>query len=398
MKVLVIGEIYSENLGDGAIAEANRYLLEKYCESEVEFLDISNRNNFVNPKNLDHSQENNPLINNLKSINKVLMRNSSYSSLLFLTILQLKERKKSLNNLSLKVTNVDFALIGGGQLLMDNHLSFPIRLFVITNFLKNNSIPFVFSSIGVSDNWSYIGKKYFTNILSNPFLSRISVRDQLSKKYLNKLYPNKKIDTSIDSAIFVDECFKINKLVTSKTIGLGITNIASLAFGSNGNQDYRKKNIIDMWHEVIDYCIKTGYSVELFTNGSLEDYEFSIQIADEYKKIFKKSVLVAERPLDPSQLVSTIARYKLIIAHRLHSNIIAYSLKIPTIGLGWDPKVGSFGKIINREDFFLKAKTVNAQNIIKLFNHPNAFNFDNEHYYNLKRNKIKYMQLLVRSK
>lgn len=398
MKVLIIGEIYSENLGDGAIAEANKYLLEQYCGSETRFLDISNRYEFASCEIRKNESSSISIVKYIKKINKVFMRNSIYSSFIFLTILQFRERKKLLDNLKRNIVDVDLAIIGGGQLLMDNHLSFPVRLYTITKFLDYKSIPFVFSSIGVSDNWSIIGKKIVSKIFRNPSLRRVSVRDHLSKRYLNNIFSQKEVAISVDSAIFVDESFKITKKNESNLFGLGITNVASLAFGNNHNQDYSKMNVVDMWIDVIKFCETQGYEVELFTNGSKEDFEFSNQIANEYKSRFNTSIRIAERPLTPFDLVNTVSKYKLIVAHRLHSNIIAYSLKIPSIGLGWDPKVESFGSIINRERFFLKAKDVCSDKIIKLLEDSETYKFDQDHYDNLKRSKIKYMQHLVRSK
>lgn len=47
-----------------------------------------------------------------------------------------------------------------------------------------------------------------------------------------------------------------------------------------------------------------------------------------------------------------IAGFRAIIAHRLHANIIAYSLGIPSVGLSWDHKVVDIGTISGRERYF----------------------------------------------
>jgi len=131
MKVLIIGEIYSENLGDGAIAEANKFLIEKYCNSKARYLDMSNRKDF-NIYEINQNESNTfSILNYIKKLNKFFMRNSAYSSIVFLTILQFKEKKKIIDNLKLSLEDVDLVIIGGGQLLMDNHLSFPVRLYTI---------------------------------------------------------------------------------------------------------------------------------------------------------------------------------------------------------------------------------------------------------------------------
>ncbi|MNF57022.1 Polysaccharide pyruvyl transferase [compost metagenome] len=73
-----------------------------------------------------------------------------------------------------------------------------------------------------------------------------------------------------------------------------------------------------------------------------------------------------DKPKTPSDLVNTINRYDLIVAHRLHANIIAYSLGITSIGLRWDTKLHSFFKSINREHLFIDTVLPTAEQTVEL--------------------------------
>ncbi|TLX69455.1 polysaccharide pyruvyl transferase family protein, partial [Pseudomonas nicosulfuronedens] len=72
------------------------------------------------------------------------------------------------------------------------------------------------------------------------------------------------------------------------------------------------------------------------------------------------------QPLTPSDLKSHISEADIVIAHRLHANIIAYSLGIPSIGLNWDSKVKSFFTAVQRLDYYLDDLAPTAENIIEL--------------------------------
>ncbi|MDE6354862.1 MAG: polysaccharide pyruvyl transferase family protein, partial [Prevotella sp.] len=63
-------------------------------------------------------------------------------------------------------------------------------------------------------------------------------------------------------------------------------------------------------------------------------------------------------------MIENIASYKCIIAARLHSCIVAYSLGIPVIGLVWNYKLKLWGKNIGTEDFFIESKNLQTDFIM----------------------------------
>ena len=61
----------------------------------------------------------------------------------------------------------------------------------------------------------------------------------------------------------------------------------------------------------------------------------------------------AIQPLSPRQLVETIAGFAGVISGRLHANIIAYALNVPSIGLVWNDKLQIFGTKIGHPERFV---------------------------------------------
>jgi len=97
--------------------------------------------------------------------------------------------------------------------------------------------------------------------------------------------------------------------------------------------------------------------VVLFTNGQTDDYCFAESIL---ARMSPRKAILWERARDPRTLVTQMAQCRAVVAHRLHANIISYSLGIPSVGLVWDEKVAEFGKMTERSCFYLDSGDLDA--------------------------------------
>ena len=80
------------------------------------------------------------------------------------------------------------------------------------------------------------------------------------------------------------------------------------------------------------------------------DYEFGLKLL---KILNKPANLIAPKPTDADQLVNRIKTYKAVAASRLHANIIATSLGIPTVGIVWNKKLTRFSEFIQTASTFI---------------------------------------------
>src|SRR5690606_25962164 len=71
-----------------------------------------------------------------------------------------------------------------------------------------------------------------------------------------------------------------------------------------------------------------------------------------------------------------ISKFSVVIAARLHANIIAYSLDIPSIGLVWNDKLTFFGNKIGVPERFIPTEHLSAENIIRAALHAESEGFD----------------------
>lgn len=222
---------------------------------------------------------------------------------------------------------------------------------IIHNLIKECELqkkPFFFNSIGllrVNPNLKNVAllKKMF----SNSAVKQITTRGDFNtlKEYTTE---KNKIDELVDPGIFSAETYNVKKLKTSQTIGIGV--IRPEIFEENSNNKNRL-DILEMYQGIIQELLNNSKKFKLFSNGMKSDYKFGIEILKSMDLDPKK--YMAPLPQSSIELVQCIAQFEAIIAARMHANIIATSLNIPTIGLVWNDKMNLFAKMVNRTKFYI---------------------------------------------
>ncbi len=116
---------------------------------------------------------------------------------------------------------------------------------------------------------------------------------------------------------------------------------------------------MEFWKGIIQLLEEKHLEWTLFTNG------------DTYDELFAREVLEAvghgeklPTPKDSVQLVQNISSFQGIIAGRMHSNIIAYSLGIPSVGMIWNQKLEFWGKKIKHPERFLSVEQMTPANAV----------------------------------
>lgn len=324
-KILLIGERYSPNLGDGVIYDVVFGLLKKnYIITCLDFAGKSSyslnttcnefspiRENCIYLKNKIYT------ILNIFNFNKILKQNDPLT----------KDYKSRLSELLIE-NKYDVIIFAGGQLFMD---CFLYKILYTLDCANNYNIPVVFNACGKGQISNYNNIK---NIINSNCVKYISVRDNFH--FFKKYDDYNKVFETYDTAILCNNIYIESK--KQKNIGIGIMISHKISF----------KKQLHFWQNIIKYCIDNKLEWEIFCNGNIDDYNFG-------KYILKSMELdydhICQRPIFPNELVSTVTKYNKIISMRLHSLVIAYSYKIPAIAISWDKKVDEFYKKINRESF-----------------------------------------------
>lgn len=155
----------------------------------------------------------------------------------------------------------------------------------------------------------------------------------------------------MDPAAFSGETYNINRIKTSNVIGLGVARYG--LFEDYGFKEVTEEKMLCFWKDTIELLEQQGNEWEIFGNGLLADYEFQVKLLKYIDRESEIQKRIVRRPAYAKELANTIANYKGIIACRLHANIIAYSLGVPSIGLVWNEKLLFWGRDLGLEERFL---------------------------------------------
>jgi len=360
MKIAICGEVYSPNLGDGVIAHSLAWLF-NYVNSkaDISFLDFEARTNYNISSDIISSSS-----NVFRVFHRKFSNFSSYRKIMFALRWYLYKRKKLNAFWRKEIIDTDLVVIGGGQLLMDNDLVFPFKIHQLVATAANLDKSIVFYGCGVGSHWSSYGLSLIRSALLNKNVQGIYLRDYGSCCALKKICPEirSKIHLTIDPALFASEAFKIASPKQSYVIGLGLASPMVLQRHSFEDKKYLHKEVVkQFWIDLVSYLRARHNKVIFFTNGAIEDQKFAQEVISNINENERFSATLLPRPLKPETLVDYISNCNAIVAHRLHANIIAYSLDKPFVALGWDKKVLDFGKMVGLSEFFVEPSNLNSE-------------------------------------
>jgi polysaccharide pyruvyl transferase WcaK-like protein len=354
-KICIFGETYSENLGDGVIAESIRHIIASLLpDATITYHDMTGRRGWRQDQQIQPDAK---LIPGLKRGFGLNLTGRFKTVRRFYTLLSLLAAKYRGEFPKLDGQAFDLAIIGGGQLIMDNELSFPTKLYLLARALGKDAQAIAVYSCGVGSNWSIIGRWLYRRVLRDQRMTGLTVRDTASRENLSRHFgfARDAIDIIPDPALLAASAYKAKRVEDSNTIGLGIMGPlwVAQAIKPEYSAKFNTTFLTQLWAKTAVGLLQRGYQVSLFTNGAPGDQNFAETVYAALPSYYQASVTLCPRPYLPSQLVNIIAGFRGIIAQRLHSHIIAYSLGIPSVGLVWDNKVEEFGDLTGRRQFFL---------------------------------------------
>ncbi|GEM_PF-4520379 len=358
-KVAVIGEVFSPNLGDGVIADCMGLLVER-AGAEPVHVDLSGKSEWSDSYTI-RTAGMAPVV---RRAARAMIPTSVRASM--------RERewlRGTHNDLAARVASAsrecDAAIIGGGQLLIDNMLRFPMKIRSACAGLRDSGITKVaILGCGVGHQWSGRAKSILNEAFESMDLVWVGVRDPKSCDVIRGVLPNHsdRAHWSTDVAVWSDEAYKLAPADPDSDrtlVGIGIIDPRNALGKIVSDDDPRITKLIDGWVRVIRGLEARGHKVALFSNGDPEDHGFAERIAGSCASAELKA-----RPERPDQLVGQIAGFGSVIAHRLHANIIAYALRVPSLPLVWDKKVEGFAKITDRADLCLQRENQSPDEIL----------------------------------
>lgn len=372
-RMVLCGVPYATNLGDGVIADCMAYVLHKHWPTaRICHLDLSTRDGYGKGG-----------VAGKKSILAVLRNSPRFVSDLMVSVgLRLFLARKAVPAWQQYFMRDDVVIIGGGHLLSDFNLNFPRKLDLLSSFAQAAGAKLAVHGVGVSAKWSKRAGLLFTDVLVR--CTAISVRDEQSVLNLKQHLPELTIIPQLArDPGYLSHLAYAGVAAKGTGIGLNLSNPDELAqYGGNRKS---KQQYDDFWLHLIRLYVSRGLKVTLFTNGAEEDEDYVDQIVSKADAIALTGFRRMPRPLAPSELVAGIKGLDLMIGHRLHAQIVAFTHGIASIALGWDDKLRSQMDLMGRGEFLLPFASPDASEVLNLGDRALAEAFDGERIAHLAR-------------
>lgn len=335
-KIALVCEAYSSNLGDAFICKQVQSLI-KSKGLDVVCVDLSGRRSFSNSESQCSTLKSNR--EKFKNITSFFSR----SPFLRRVVTYIRWKRNSESDFKSYVCSIlkdaDGVVIGGGQILTDTNLEFPLRLQSVYEVCKEYQKPYVVFSVGVGDGLSLYARNVLNRIISDAEF--VSVRGRVSRSRVCNLNHNVLVVENPDPVFYSDSNSDDGHFFTGVNglyVGLNILSpsvfrrfVPSLKFLSD--DDYRR-----FWYKVATAVCNEGGKCVIFTNGSQSDFE-SAMFVFQYLKAKDVDVVILPRPSNPSLLSDQINGLDVVVATRMHAGIKAYSLGKVVIPVGWDKKI-----------------------------------------------------------
>ncbi|MEM5276894.1 polysaccharide pyruvyl transferase family protein [Cupriavidus taiwanensis] len=348
MKHVVICAVpYSDNLGDAVIAETLGHLIRQAMpDCRVSFLDIAGRTRLG-----EHSLKKGHLM-------RLFSRLPGWARVPVLsTAIWLKYRRQWRARWQQQLADADMVVVGGGQLLCDVDLNFPLKLYLLARCLGQDA-KVALVSVGVAAGWSRLGRYLVSRFFALAAPQFVSVRDESSRRNIVGLGAGEPCDVAIipDPAILSSALYAEHGLEKRWDVGICVSDVESLHYNADLaalSAQSEQGAGLGMFVELVRKLRQGGQRVVLFTNGAEEDNlaaatvrsRLGAEVADGVDYML---------PASPAALASIIAGCHSMVGHRMHANIIAFSFGVPSVGIVWDTKVASFFKLSGRGDFAVR--------------------------------------------
>ena len=283
-------------------------------------------------------------------------------------------------------------IMGAGTLKYDVRLNFAPYYKVVVDSAKKSNIPVYINCVGVESKYNALDERCiaFSQYLSDSIIKIITTRDDIEtlKKYVKN--SDIQVGKISDIGVWSAETFGIQKK-QSECIGLGmITPERFKEFGRRETYVKYKK----LWIEIIKKLDKANIEWKIFNNGDRCDRQFAEELCSELGKNISESVLTPEKP---EELVQIISGFKGIITSRLHSCIVAYSLEIPFVAISWNNKLKFFANEIKVPERIIEADELEAEIILNKFNRACEEGYDDVWHKSFRDTSKEAMKVYIQS-
>ena len=359
MKIVLVNARYSANLGDGVVAECLEFgLRQRLPKVTILNCDLNGRKSLGDGPAILRT-----LARNILPITPDAVKKSVYTKLFVAMV-----RSRLLPHYDRSVNGANLAIVGGGHLLTDADLNFPVKLAAAASIIRDRDVPIAIHAVGVGGDWSAEGAELFDEAFAGSDIFWASVRDELSKTRWRRHFRSVDVPSPrvcMDPSMLAAKVFAPDEQIAAPRrnrplIGLCVTDPSNLLSRPDSAGAKHMLPDVAFYRGCIDALAADECDILLFTNGASEDEAYLRKCASHpyISKFSDNQVQIAGQSKTPAELVATIRRCDAIAAHRLHACIIAYAFKIPHVGLSMNAKLDALFEMVGRRDFLIAPNNV----------------------------------------
>lgn len=354
MRVGLLNVRFSPNLGDGLLAECmENELAASPGVARVVSIDLAGRQAY----GLGGVQNRGAAMRVLNAMPRPARRLAAASMLKLLVSRKLRPAWRD------AMKDLDVLVLGGGNLIADHDLNFPIKIAGALDLAAAARLPVAIFGVGVSDDWSPAAQSYLDRALGKVRLVHAAVRDEKSLALWSRRFAFPAAVCRDPGVLAARHFAPRPSEASSRRVGLGLTDPMALSY--HGGARIAEPELTAWFAELAQGLAARGFTVALFTNGSPEDRAYLQRAAAEIRAK-APGVEVAADFRDPGELAGFVSGLDLLLAHRLHACIVAYAYGVAHLGFSWDAKVRSFFDAVGRGHYLTDAVRRPAAEVLAL--------------------------------
>lgn len=275
-------------------------------------------------------------------------------------------------NKTIKAMNEsDFIVVCGGGFLGGKKLDSLMHLYQIyINTKFNKKVYLMGTSIEPIKN--KIVNYYTKKILSK--VDYIYAREKITEKILSEFMPKEKYTLIPDMAFMLRDENKnyafLNKYRNDSEMLIGIT-VRNWNFPNSTNKNYARNNYITQMVRFLEYVINKYKATFVFIPQVIvsyaNDYDVAIEIRNKLKKQYKKYFVLRDDDWSPVEIKSVIGNLDYFVGTRMHSNIFATSMCIPTLAIAYEKKTNGIMETVGQQEYIEEIDNITCENLILKF-------------------------------
>lgn len=375
MKIVITNAYTWYNKGDAGILLATIDVLKKvYKDAEFSILSFApdtDRIKYFTDKSIKEVESNilNPHPYKHTKIGRILAIGKLFFKMLQMQIgLKLFRKNTIKKNKSLELLeNADIIVVCGGGFLGGKKLDSLMHIYQIyVDTLFKKPVYVMGNSIEPISN--KVVKKYTEGVLKR--VDYIFAREKITEEYLKKILPFNKFCRIPDMAFSLEdkeyEFDYMDKLKKENDIIIGIT-VRNWNFPNVKDKNKAKENYLKAVADSMDFIIEKYNSVFVFVPQVIVEFGDDTETAKEIKKIMKNSnkFVIRNDDYSPYEIKAMAGKCDYFIGTRMHSNIFATSMKIPTTAIAYEKKTNGIMETVNMSDYVVEIDTITKEELIK---------------------------------